>query len=99
MEAVASLAQILQVAEVSFKIITPYVNFHQKILETLSISLLLDRYDAQRNLLEKILKDNGLGWENKCFNVDSFQGMIPSPLFLLSLSITDVAYSTPRKRG
>ncbi|KAH9917838.1 P-loop containing nucleoside triphosphate hydrolase protein [Fomitopsis serialis] len=31
-------------------------------------------YDAQRNVLERKLKAANLPWENKCFNVDSFQG-------------------------
>ncbi|KAJ3537021.1 hypothetical protein NM688_g6751 [Phlebia brevispora] len=31
-------------------------------------------YDAQRTALESDLKAAGLQWENKCFNVDSFQG-------------------------
>ena len=31
-------------------------------------------YDAQRNILEKELKAAKLPWEDKCFNVDSFQG-------------------------
>ncbi|KAK7681870.1 hypothetical protein QCA50_015218 [Cerrena zonata] len=31
-------------------------------------------YDAQRHAIEKSLKDSGLKWEDKCFNVDSFQG-------------------------
>ncbi|RPD74791.1 P-loop containing nucleoside triphosphate hydrolase protein [Lentinus tigrinus ALCF2SS1-7] len=31
-------------------------------------------YDAQRSYLEKELKEAGLEWEDKCFNVDSFQG-------------------------
>ncbi|KAI9440017.1 AAA domain-containing protein [Lactarius indigo] len=31
-------------------------------------------YDAQRSALEQALKDQELIWENKCFNVDSFQG-------------------------
>ncbi|THH13051.1 hypothetical protein EW146_g7128 [Bondarzewia mesenterica] len=31
-------------------------------------------YDAQRNLLETALKEQGLVWQDKCFNVDSFQG-------------------------
>ena len=31
-------------------------------------------YDAQRNKIEKALKDAKLPWEDKCFNVDSFQG-------------------------
>ncbi|KAH9838487.1 P-loop containing nucleoside triphosphate hydrolase protein [Rhodofomes roseus] len=31
-------------------------------------------YDAQRNLLEGEMKEMGLAWQDKCFNVDSFQG-------------------------
>jgi superfamily I DNA and/or RNA helicase len=31
-------------------------------------------YDAQRSQLEKRLKAEKLPWENRCFNVDSFQG-------------------------
>ncbi|KZT19145.1 P-loop containing nucleoside triphosphate hydrolase protein [Neolentinus lepideus HHB14362 ss-1] len=35
---------------------------------------LITPYDAQRGLLEERLKAEGLPWEDKCFNVDSFQG-------------------------
>jgi superfamily I DNA and/or RNA helicase len=31
-------------------------------------------YDAQKSALEKALDDEGLDRDNKCFNVDSFQG-------------------------
>ena len=31
-------------------------------------------YDAQRNAIEKALKNAGLPWESTVFNVDSFQG-------------------------
>ncbi|KAG1869550.1 AAA domain-containing protein [Suillus subluteus] len=31
-------------------------------------------YDAQRSLIEEHLKLQKLDWEDKCFNVDSFQG-------------------------
>ncbi|OCH94375.1 hypothetical protein OBBRIDRAFT_789283, partial [Obba rivulosa] len=31
-------------------------------------------YDAQRGLIERRLKAENLPWEDKCFNVDSFQG-------------------------
>ncbi|KDR78867.1 hypothetical protein GALMADRAFT_1274823 [Galerina marginata CBS 339.88] len=31
-------------------------------------------YDPQRSRLEQGLKDEGLRWEDRCFNVDSFQG-------------------------
>ncbi|KZP25208.1 hypothetical protein FIBSPDRAFT_734498 [Athelia psychrophila] len=33
-------------------------------------------YDAQRNYLEKALKETKLPWEDKCFCVDSFQGKL-----------------------
>ena len=34
-------------------------------------------YDAQRNFLEREMKDRPeLSWEDKCFNVDSFQGEV-----------------------
>ena len=32
-------------------------------------------YDAQRSALEQALKEEDLNWEDKCFNVDSFQGL------------------------
>jgi superfamily I DNA and/or RNA helicase len=31
-------------------------------------------YDAQRSAIEKALKTEKVHWEDKCFNVDSFQG-------------------------
>jgi len=31
-------------------------------------------YDPQRSILESGLKDAGLPWEDKCFNIDAFQG-------------------------
>lgn len=31
-------------------------------------------FDPQRSALEKALKDEKLPWEDKCYNVDSFQG-------------------------
>ena len=31
-------------------------------------------YDAQRGALEEALREEDLKWEDKCFNVDSFQG-------------------------
>jgi len=31
-------------------------------------------YDAQRSALEEGMKKHELNWEDKCFNVDSFQG-------------------------
>lgn len=34
-------------------------------------------YDAQRSLIENSLKGENLQWEDKVFNVDSFQGSFP----------------------
>jgi superfamily I DNA and/or RNA helicase len=31
-------------------------------------------YDPQRSLLENALKQEKLPWEDKCFNIDAFQG-------------------------
>jgi superfamily I DNA and/or RNA helicase len=31
-------------------------------------------YDPQRSLLENALKQEDLPWEDKCFNIDAFQG-------------------------
>ncbi|KAI0317975.1 P-loop containing nucleoside triphosphate hydrolase protein [Amylostereum chailletii] len=35
---------------------------------------IISPYDAQRGMLEQKLKASGLPWEDRCFNVDSFQG-------------------------
>jgi hypothetical protein len=31
-------------------------------------------YEGQRSTIEEGMKASGLNWENKCFNVDAFQG-------------------------
>ncbi|KAK0469708.1 AAA domain-containing protein [Desarmillaria tabescens] len=31
-------------------------------------------YDGQRNQIQSHMKNDGLDWQDKCFNVDSFQG-------------------------
>jgi superfamily I DNA and/or RNA helicase len=33
-------------------------------------------YDAQRSAIETSLKKDDLDWNDKCFNVDSFQGSV-----------------------
>lgn len=35
-------------------------------------------YEGQRNLIESLMKEEGLEWGDKCFNVDSFQGIFDS---------------------
>jgi hypothetical protein len=45
-------------------------------LNTLRMSYrIITPYDAQRGRLEQSLKQAELPWEDKCFNVDSFQGL------------------------
>lgn len=34
-------------------------------------------YGAQRNFIESLMQTEGLEWGDKCFNVDSFQGILP----------------------
>jgi regulator of nonsense transcripts 1 len=47
-------------------------------------------YDAQRSLIEEGLKASQLDWEDKCFNVDSFQGLFSqSILHLIGLTKHD----------
>lgn len=46
-------------------------------------------YDAQRSLLENSLKEAKLAWEDKCFNIDSFQG-----LYKFSFSIFQAGWLT-----
>ena len=33
-------------------------------------------YEGQRNYIENLIKQEGLEWGDKCFNVDSFQGIL-----------------------
>ena len=47
-------------------------------------------YDAQRSALENGMKEYGLEWEDKCFNVDSFQGQILP--FLLFIQINSLIF-------
>jgi superfamily I DNA and/or RNA helicase len=51
-----------------------------KIAEQLQIQgknfRIITPYDAQRSALEEGMKKHELNWEDKCFNVDSFQGQI-----------------------
>jgi regulator of nonsense transcripts 1 len=36
-------------------------------------------YDAQRNEIKRALQRKDLNWQDKCFNVDSFQGLFSIP--------------------
>jgi len=53
-------------------------------------------YDAQRSIIEKALKVEKIPWEDRCFNVDAFQGIaMLSPTPLQSYPLTEIA----RQRG
>lgn len=62
MQNLAELAVVLQIAE-------------QLQVQGKSFRIITP-YDAQRNALEERMKESGLDWKDKCFNVDSFQGQI-----------------------
>lgn len=57
-------------------------------------------YDAQRGAIEDALKTASLAWEDKCFNVDSFQGeaAVHSHTSLLPAS-ADFSMTSGRQRG
>jgi len=40
--------------------------------------IVITPYDGQRSLIEQMLKQERMEWEDRCFNVDSFQGMFKS---------------------
>ena len=49
-------------------------------------------YDAQRTLIENRLKSAHLVWQNKCFNVDSFQGLHFSCLLCLLFYLANLIF-------
>ena len=56
------------------------IQLAEKLQEQQKSYQIITPYEGQRASIEQEMKTNGLSWENKCFNVDSFQGM--SLLFL-----------------
>jgi len=44
------------------------------------LEIVITPYDGQRSLIEQMLKKERMEWEDRCFNVDSFQGMFKSLL-------------------
>lgn len=55
----------------------------QKLQEQQKNYRIITPYEGQRSLIENSLKDQGLEWGDKCFNVDSFQGFLFLILFLV----------------
>lgn len=53
---------------------------------------IITAYDAQRSQLENALKSVQLPWEDRCFNIDSFQGKV------MQLLLVGKAKTLPRQR-
>lgn len=86
---------------------TSYVNAEEskavmKIAEKLEMEnksyRIITPYDAQRNYLEKEMKAFGLRWENKCFNVDSFQGNEDDFIIISLVRTKDLGFLTDLRR-
>jgi superfamily I DNA and/or RNA helicase len=64
-------------------------------------------YDGQRSLIEQMLKKENMEWADRCFNVDSFQGMLKSlhivhpgfNIILLGNEADNIVISLVRSRG
>ncbi|KAG6374408.1 P-loop containing nucleoside triphosphate hydrolase protein [Boletus reticuloceps] len=55
-------------------------------------------YDAQRTLIEEELKKAELKWENKCFNVDSFQGNEEDYIVISLVRSRDLGFLEDKRR-
>ncbi|KAI0322758.1 AAA domain-containing protein [Amylostereum chailletii] len=55
-------------------------------------------YDPQRQLLEDALKENDLYWNDKCFNVDSFQGNEEDFIIISVVRTRDLGFLTSLRR-
>lgn len=52
------------------------VNIARALAEKRRTYRVITPYDAQRGRIEQALKAENLNWEDRCFNVDSFQGTL-----------------------
>ncbi|KAI0951281.1 hypothetical protein AcW1_008363 [Taiwanofungus camphoratus] len=55
-------------------------------------------YDAQRSALEDDMKKYGLKWQNKCFNIDSFQGNEDDYIVISLVRSKDLGFLTDMRR-
>jgi len=55
-------------------------------------------YDAQRSLIEEGLKAKELDWEDKCFNVDSFQGNEEDYIVISLVRSTALGFIADKRR-
>ncbi|KAA1467651.1 hypothetical protein DENSPDRAFT_257146 [Dentipellis sp. KUC8613] len=56
-------------------------------------------YDAQRNALENAMKVEDLPWEDKCFNVDSFQGNEDDYIVISVVRTKSLGFLSKRRRS
>jgi len=56
-------------------------------------------YDAQRSLIENALKREGVPWEDRCFNVDSFQGNEEDHIIISVVRSEKVGFLNNRRRS
>ncbi|KAJ8474334.1 hypothetical protein ONZ45_g15986 [Pleurotus djamor] len=55
-------------------------------------------YEGQRGLIEKKMKEEGLNWEDKCFNVDSFQGNEDDYIIITLVRTTELGFLKSLRR-
>jgi len=73
----------------------------------ISLGSVITPYDGQRSLIEQMLKKEKMVWEDRCFNVDSFQGMFKFlhimhsdfNMLLLGNEADNIIISLVRSRG
>ena len=54
--------------------VTTVIEIARQLIAAKQSFRIITPYDSQRSLLEGSLQDARLTWEDKCFNIDSFQG-------------------------
>ncbi|KAI0694619.1 AAA domain-containing protein [Cytidiella melzeri] len=60
---------------------------------------LITPYDGQRSLIETLLKNAGIPWEDRCFNVDSFQGNEADYIIISVVRTEKVGFLSNRRRS
>ncbi|KZP25210.1 hypothetical protein FIBSPDRAFT_856187 [Athelia psychrophila] len=55
-------------------------------------------YDAMRTAVELAMREGGLEWADKCFNVDSFQGNEDDYIIISTVRSSDLGFLKSRRR-
>ncbi|KAI0777150.1 AAA domain-containing protein [Irpex lacteus] len=56
-------------------------------------------YDGQRSYIENLLKSEGIPWEDRCFNVDSFQGNEADHVIISVVRTEKIGFLNNRRRS